>query len=180
MYFEKMASRDLRFRVFVGYEDECRINEHHFRGKGVSMAGNFSRWPSFRDFIRDQEVSGDFFAEMRDAWNMRDFSTFGVEIDLGMPIGWSETDDRKKYDALATEWFRPNKRSVGLKVRSERIDLLAPVTTVATIVCSLQRRESGPCVTIFSAYPGPDIGEVRQDVTKRERVVFFDRNHPGA
>jgi hypothetical protein len=35
-------------------------------------------------------------------------------------------------------------------------------------------------VTIFSAYPGPDIGEVRQDVTKRERVVFFDRNHPGA
>jgi len=96
-------------------------------------------------------------------------------------VGRSSTGKLADYPAEALVPYQPNKRSQALRIRPERRDILAPPTCILTIV--YQRKppddEGRQVVIVHSLYPGPDIGQLRGDITAREGVVFFYWEHPG-
>jgi hypothetical protein len=94
-------------------------------------------------------------------------------------IGWSSTDDRILHANICLEPFAINGRATGYRIRPDRKDILAPKTKIMTIIYNLAFEANQLLVHIVSMYPGPDIGELIEDVSEREGVVFFDWNHPG-
>ena len=96
-----------------------------------------------------------------------------------MSVGWESTSALSDYKEDDLERFTINRRSKGLRVKMCRTDLLAPKTCELTIVYELKIEDDKLVAIIHSIYPGQDIGELRGNVTVREKRVFFDWNHPG-
>lgn len=166
--------------IIVRRDTEIRLFEKHFRGTSRPLAGNFMRWHSADRLFGDVGVMREFLAELNDLWLREDFATHSLCINHSAQVGWSSTDELKKYSAEALEAFDLNRRSHGLRVNLDRKDLRAPRTNKLTIVFEFKREGITAVAIVHSVYPGPDVGELNGDVSQREKCVFFDWDHPGA
>lgn len=143
------------------------------------LAGNFSVWKNAAELFADKRVMGNLLADVGEAFNACRWNN-SVCIELDSAIGWAGTDKLEKYHPEDLEEFKPNMRSTALRVKLDRLHLPAPKTDLLTIIYKVQREVNGPItVTVWSIYPGVDIGELRDNITLREQCVFFDWNHPG-
>ncbi len=170
---------DEMLRIIVRGEADKRISEKHFRGTSVAKAGNFFRWPSLAKMLADSHFRRQMTEEFWESYDDGAYGTNSFEMSYGSLVGWESTDALSNYSESALEKFNPNKRSSALRVRTERVDLLAPLTDLVTVVYELRDENMGPVAVIHSLYPGNDVGPLNNDVTIREKRVFFDWDHPG-
>jgi hypothetical protein len=104
--------------------------------------------------------------------------TFSSTVAFDGPVGWASTAPLEQIDAGDLEDFDLNRGSWGKRARLGA-GLIAPKTNLVTFVYEVRREDQQVAVIIHSVYPGPDIGELKGDVSAREKVAFFDWNHPG-
>ncbi len=172
-----IQSKDLgRVTVTMREETKQRLATTCFRG-GKNLAGNFSQWENAEKLFAEEDVIQALLADANQAMQERS-STNSFSINWRTPVGWSGTDDFKKYSQKDLTNYNPNRRSSALRVRIGH-QLPAPRTDILTIVYEITQRVN-PGIIIHTIYPGRDIGELEGKITDRENVVFFDWNHPGA
>lgn len=145
----------------------------------MPRAGNFSKWATLESFFDEPLILRELEYHLNDA-RRHNIRTYSFEIVFDHPVGWSSTDDLRRYQDRDLEFFRPNRRSEGFRVKPLFSNLLAPQTNYVTIVFEFKKEHDGPTAVIHTIYPGRDIGELVGDVTEREGIVFFDWEHPGA
>ena len=167
-----------RIWIAVRPEQVKRMSNTCFRGIDHRLAGNFCRWASSEDLFAEEQMLAWFLEDIQRNLNALEM-THSMEIDTGTTVGWSSTDDQNKYLAEELEDYQPNRKSTALRVKRET-GILAPTTTLVTIVYFMKREPDGIVVNIGSIYPGKDIGRLKDDITKCKQCVFFDWNHPGA
>jgi len=107
-----------------------------------------------------------------------------IEIAFDRPIGWSSTSNVEggidPTDNLTYEPFQPNARTQAHRVRTDRVDILAPATNIITLTFSVRFSiRDGWIIVIWTVYPGPDIGRLEGDMTEKTGQAFLDWNHPG-
>lgn len=166
-------------RIIIPQKTRERLAGLCFR-PNARLAGNFSRWRDAEAIFRDSEVRALFRADLEEAIADECFGTQSVSIECHKPVGWSSTAPISGVKDDDRERFEPNKKSTGWRVRRDADHLQAPQTSELTIVYALRRDDHEFVATIYSLYPGPDVGELIDDVSEREGVVFFDFAHPGA
>jgi hypothetical protein len=149
-----------------------------FRNTSSPLAGNFLSWKSLQDLFHDHEVMRHFLAEMEEMCLLRDFTTHSFSFMHPEIVGWESTAALSSYNEDSLERFTRS-RSNWLRIKPCRTDLLAPKTHEVTIVYELKPEADQMVAVVHSIYPGQDIGELRGNVTDREKRVFFDWNHPG-
>lgn len=179
MYIRKVLKSGVRASIVVRESTEERLLGRCFRGTDLRLAGNFSVWNSVFWFWKDNLVLGQFLKEMEDLWSTKDFDTHSVNVIHKVFVGWESTSSIERYKADDLEPFKLNRRAQGLRVKTDRTDLLAPRTKEITIVFEFKSENDQPVAIIHSIYPGRDIGDLEGDVTEREGRVFFDWNHSG-
>ncbi len=159
---------------------ENRLSTTCFRGPDKKLAGNFSVFRSASEAFKTQDVDWfpGFIDDIRQMLE-RGESTASYSFDKGFNVGWSGTAKISQYQPEDMEYFEPNRRSRALRVKTDRRDLCAPLTSVITLVYEVRLEGNLVGVVIHSIYPGEDIGELKGDVSAREGIVFFDWNHPG-
>lgn len=173
---------NLDVHVLISDHVWTRLSGTCFRGKHKALSGNFCRWVNHNEmfdpndkFILDQIVEDAKVAIEKHSRN----NSFSIQFKDW--IGWSGTDDRILYANICLEPFAINRKATGYRIRTDRKDILAPKTKILTIIYEVKYDpEKGRInLIIWSMYPGPDIGELVGDVSDREKIVFFDWNHPG-
>lgn len=180
-FHRKYASRNgVPITIIVRPETEERLKTTCFRGTRLACAGNFSKWNSVYELFDHRGVLNEFIDHLAELYAKQRIGTASVQIVVPDTVGWSSTDDLEKYDDDLVEFFRPNRRSSGLRVKRKYQVILAPKTNKLTIVFELKLEDDKPVAIVHSIYPGEDIGELRGQVSFREGVVFFDFQHPGA
>lgn len=168
----------LSLLIFCNFKDEDRLNRTHFRGRGLKQAGNFKLWQSLEEMFKGT-LRNMLADDAWERWAEQDFGTSSSVFLMPVNVGWESTLDQKLCRPDELEEFAPNRRSTALRVRTDLEDRLAPLTREITVIYELSEQRGEPKVTIWSLYPGTDIGELNGDITKREGRVFFDWNHPG-
>lgn len=174
-------------RIRMSGETIGRLWRTCFRGRGVRQAGNFFRWENFDQLMAEQgELIRTLIREaiLQESARQPETPTFteSIWIDCEVLVGWTSTVARVAYGQNELEVFHPNRHSTALRVRRDS-GHYAPRTSLLTLVCGFHfdqladRREWS--VTVYSVYPGEDIGELRGDITAREGVAFFGWEHPG-
>lgn len=171
---------------------KSRLSRERFRGRDLRKAGNFCRWETVDDLFDDKEFLEKLAGECQDAIEGIDLGrrrpTRYVTVPYPDPVGWSCTDDIAKYreNRGDLEPFRINPWSVGTRVKPSCRYLPAPKTSLVTLAIEFEKARDGIRATVFTLYPGPSIGRLRPDartdepdISKRERVVFFDPSHDG-
>lgn len=185
MNFFIELSNALRARIIVRRDTEDRLLTTCFRGRHRRLAGNFRLFRNAHDVFDNVLIRRAFEKQIRDEINglhRKRGSSANVSFTVHGPpqLGWESTDRRDRYAEEALESFQPNRVSTALRVKTARTDLQVPFTDLVTFVCEVKRERHEWTVIVQSMYPGVDIGELRGDVTKREKRVFFDWDHPGA
>jgi len=180
MYIRKgLKKNGLPAAIIVRAATEERLRAKCFRGRTVCKAGNFSRWSTPVQLFSDTLILEQFLDEISVLWDKKDFGTHSVEIRCDNIVGWSSTAPTIDFAPDSLEQFNPNRKSVALRVKLFRTDLLARQTKLVTIVYEFKVEAGNPVAVVHSAYPGEDVGELEGDVTAREERIFFDWNHPG-
>lgn len=166
-------------RVIVGPETASRLTHTCFRGRWRVCAGNFFAWNTLADFLHEKSVLSSLLASAKETL-LGGGRANAVCLEFDQLVGWTSTDDVVRYRPRDLENFNPNERCVAVRVKPSLRNLLAPVTSLATITYKVA--DYGPfwMVIVYSAYPGPDIGKLRGPVSSASGRVFFDWNHPGA
>lgn len=168
---------------------ERRLRNDHFRGRDLRRAGNVCRWEHLDAAFEDAQFRVLLIEAV--ANQLRGVALTGrarelrVTVRYPRPIGWAGTAPYEKALADTYDDYRPNDRTVALRVRRGAAQR-APGTNLLTVVLGVSRRD-GIHANVLTAYPGPDIGPLRPsageadpvDITKREGIVFFDWNHEG-
>jgi len=165
--------------VIVRTPTQVRLAGTCFRGPAHKVGGNFHRWHSVEELLADRNVFTAFCEDVSERIQQDDFQTHSLCVEYRFPVGWASTAPRKNYLRRDLEKFHPNRRSSAFRVRLSRTNLLVPETMNLTLVYELKKDDRGIAAVIYSIYPGDDIGELYEDITKREKIVFFDWNHPG-
>lgn len=180
MFFKTLFRiRDVPVAVIVRPEIEERLFKHHFRGRGKRLAGNFCAFEKCFDlFRRNPPWIASFVSDARQALD-EDYEEAGYSFDWGSTVGWAGAAQIERFSNDQIERFRPNRHSYAMRVRKNRTDILAPLTSIVTIVYEIQVERHQVTLLIRSIYPGKDIGEITGNITNRERIVFFDWDHPG-
>jgi hypothetical protein len=179
MHLNKNLKSGATATLIVRRSTKDRLRTTCFRGTSLKKAGNFFRWNSVEGFFQDGLVLEKLLTEIDYLFQVSDFRTHRMHITHTQPVGWGSTGIIDNYPSDALEHFNPNRRSTGLRVKSKRIDILAPMTQELTIVFEFKSEDSCPTAIVHSIYPGTDVGELMGDVTEREQLIFFDWNHPG-
>ncbi len=189
MRFDIRLNDDHRARIIVRHTTETRLAITCFRGRTRRLAGNFKAFSRSPDVFDHQlileGVRMNTLDEIHDLLREQDrkkfVSEFSCTIDVKRPIGWESTDEIGKYPSDVLEVFHPNRKSTALRVKPSCTSILAPLTSLVTLVCELVLEEDDAwAIIVHTMYPGSDIGELKDDVTQREQRVFFDWDHPGA
>ncbi len=165
--------------IIIKAKTEARLAKTCFRATDSPLAGNFIHWRTAGEVFRNREVTDMFTEELSDVWKNKDFGLHGVTLELSQKIGWENTDKSENYSSNELEWFKPNRKSSAMRVKTSCTDILAPQTYDLTIIYQFMFFNEKPKVFIHSMYPGYDIGELSGNITKREKRIFFDWNHPG-
>jgi hypothetical protein len=173
----------------VRTETVVRLGKTAFRGKGIAKAGNFSRWSSVSELLRDlrsefesyaEEVVGAVMEHERSKGLHKCSTSDSFDLPYDHIVGWSSTDNVEKYDRWELELFHPNSASKALRVRKGS-NRFAPRTRFITFKTEIRHEISDGRwrIVIHSIYPGEDVGRLKGDVTQRLQEVFFDWEHPG-
>ncbi len=178
IYIEKNIG-DTRFKVIMRDNSFYLLRNTCFRGPSIVRAGNFSAWYGAKEFLMDERVQSAIISEMRELSKPGITETHSVEIEFDQPIGWSSTDDLSKFPLEHLVPFALNRRGCGLKVKPVHTEYLAPRTNIVTIVLEIKDEGDSYTAVVHSTYPGKDVGELSDNVSARENVVFFDWSHPG-
>lgn len=149
-----------------------------FRGSAIKRAGNFFRWTTAAQLLNDENILFNLLDEADLLWDKKDFGTHSVEITHPDIVGWESTTDQE-LAADAIEEVRLGRNGSGMRLKPNRIDVLAPLTQKLTIIFEFKPVGNSASMTVHSVYPGCDVGELMGDVTAREKRIFFDWNHPG-
>ncbi|MFH1077741.1 MAG: hypothetical protein V1745_00450 [Patescibacteria group bacterium] len=172
--------------IIVRYRTTERLAKTCFRGTDRTRAGNFFRFTRVDDIFKEGEVLAalrkhvlECIDELIETPGAPD-ATYSSTVDVGHTVGWESTSDLASFSEESLERFNPNRRSHALRVKPTRTDVRAPRTSLITFVYQLKREGDGWAVIIHSLYPGRDIGELKGNITQRERRVFFTWEHPGA
>ena len=185
-------------RFFIFYEDSVcfRLRTTCFRGTRKKLAGNFSRWNSFSDFVYDRDFGiikelsksaertyEECLREGRDSW------IDVVTLDLQEEIGWESTNERCKFHSDNLEEFKLNGRCVALRVKTRLTYIKAPKTSLVTIGYGILIKNDDIIASIQTIYPGEYVGPLYNteegkenqvvNITERQGRVFYDWNHPG-
>lgn len=193
MYIETKLPDGSPALILMRQTTEERLSRTCFRGREVARAGNFSAWDGANHLFGTAHVRKTLLESVQRAVNKDDFAdgTFSIEVSFAAPIGWASTTNcvrtafgswspGEAADPRLVETFAPNRRSQALRIKLERTDVKAPLTSIATLVCQLKfELDRGWVIIVHSCYPGRDVGKLDGDITERERVVFFDWSHPG-
>lgn len=183
-----------RYRVTVTAKAVERLSTKCFRGRDARRAGNFFRWEHAAAFLEDAEVQERLTAEFEhETASAAAADRAYVEFDYGAPVGWSCTDDIRRYPRTALERHAPNLRSTVWRVRADCTHLLAPATSRVTLRCEFRVQRDGTIqptvhVIVHTVYAGSCVGPMGHDgtdrasavtdVSAREGMAFFDWNHP--
>jgi hypothetical protein len=186
MYLSTTLSDGTSAKIIVRHGTVERLATTCFRGTDRARAGNFSRFARVQDVFRDKKVLdglrkyvSESVHELLDSPDFLD-ATFSCTVDAGHPVGWESTDRMDRYSAELLEPFNPNRRSRALRIKPDRTDIRAPVTSLVTLVFQLRYEVDAWAIVIHSMYPGKDIGDLVGDITRREQRVFFVWEHHGA
>lgn len=179
MQIVKNLRSGVEILIVVRSFTEQRLSTKCFRGKNLARSGNFCLWSSVYELFRDETVMEQFLEELHELWANRELGTHSQSITHNLVVGWDSTDPVVNYVRHDLEYFNPNRRSVGMRVKLDRTDLFAPQTRELTLVYELRSEDGNPVVVVHSIYPGIDVGELIGDITKREKRVFFDWSHQG-
>ena len=159
---------------------EKRLANTCFRPGTKPRAGNFASWKEARELFRNATVRRDLLATVQSRAPACTSVECRTMIALDDAIGWESTTPIEGIAPEALEVFQPNRKSTGLRVRADCHDILAPTTTLVTVIFSIRPHpREGLEVIVHSLYPGMDIGELDGDLTVRTGRVFFDWRHPG-
>lgn len=185
-------------RFFILYEDKVcfRLRTTCFRGTYNKLAGNFSRWNSFHDLIYDTNF--DFVKSLSESVERtymeclekrKGFGNDVITLDFEEEIGWESTNERYKYHSDKLEEFKPNNRSIALRVKVGLKHIKAPKTSLVTIVYNIAIVNNDIVASIRTIYPGVYVGPLHNtekgkenevvNITERQGRVFFDWYHPG-
>lgn len=164
---------------------ETRLNGTCFRGRSVAKAGNFFRYGDYTDFIGDMEITIRLIKFCREAVLFNgDKPKFHLRASFTLKdyVGWNSTTDAGMFRADELETFPLNKRVTAKRVIDRSIE--APLTKTITLAMTFKRVPLAWLVMPMTIYPGEDVGELhpsggQEDITERERRVFFDWNQPG-
>jgi hypothetical protein len=186
---ERVLVADRPIRLICRDETRERLAATAFRGKDRPLAGNFSRWASIDEMLDDREVRADCAENFIEALDelYADYRKLGLKWDrfwheneCMRTIGWSSTIP---FDQLAEDVpldeFRLSANAHGLRVRRTSGRILAPLTEAYTLRYDVRFESDAWAVVITNAYPGLCIDLVDGDVSRREGIAFFDRQHPG-
>lgn len=164
--------------IIVRDQTQERLAGTCFRGDPLNRAGIFSLWNDSWETLNDGLLTQYLVADARAALEKKS-RTNSLCVKYFKTVGWSGTDDLEKYKPEDLETFNPNRHSCALRVKIGRKDLLAPVTNFVTLVYEIRQERNQIAIIVHSMYPGKDIGELHGNITEREKVVFFDWDHPG-
>lgn len=177
--------------LFVPFETLQRLSTTCFRGADARLAGNFFAWKDFAELFRDcrkdflcfaQDVLKEVSPRLKEGTQRS--VTESYEFPAARPVGWTSTDRIEKYREEELEPFNPNRHSIALRVKKEFASVRpAPMTRHVTVVAQFRRdrfHADAWCMFIRSIYPGHDVGELERNVSRREKLIFFDFQHPGA
>ncbi len=175
-----MQIEDLNAVIVIRNFAWRRLASTCFRGIKKKRAGNFCLWYNPHKMFSDcPYLASEIVDDAREAWS-KESKTSSMPVECREIIGWSSTDNLSKYQQNGClESFSLGNNARGLRIKKNRRDILAPKTSVITLIYELKREQNQFVIVIHSMYPGPDIGELVGDVSEREKVVFFDWNHPG-
>ncbi|MCC7522273.1 hypothetical protein IT407_00505 [Candidatus Uhrbacteria bacterium] len=175
-------------RVVIPNHCSRTMMERHFRGRGTRLAGNFSRWESPNQVLRDRSFSEIFHAVCYDILTElernppRYSSDYDQRFNIPFPgiVGWSGTAPRGYVNGAELELFDLNKHARGFKVMDS--EPLAPVTRLVSCSTRFRFHEADPhnrVLMLYNLAPGPSVGELHGNVSLREDIVFFDFLHRG-
>lgn len=174
----EMLANDERVKVIVRRKTTIRLMERCFRPRKFRCAGNFIVWESPRQLFDDALVHHEVEEQIAKLLS-EDNGTHRFTIDYGSAVGWESTDHLDKYADADLEEFDINDDCWAWRVKRNRTDLKAPLTSLITFVVELRTEDNEQVVIVHSIYPGVDIGDLDGDITDREQRVFFDWKHPG-
>jgi hypothetical protein len=166
-------------RMIITRDTEEIMSERHTRGRSLRVAGNFDRWSNIAEILDDTTVWNSFAKHVGDIVREKDSGIQSITINYGAPVGWANVAPTSLYSTRNIEEFQPNKRAYGLRVKLDRVNLPAPRTSDLVIVTHFRRDGKNFNAVVYAIFPGKDIGIIKGHVSKREKVVFFDWNHPG-
>lgn len=150
-----------------------------FRGYNVQKAGNFSRWESLKEFLRDPSVLPGFtriIAEMIEQETIRNVIRFTMQFPH--IVGWSPTVPVSVVQETHGELRKINNKAVAYFITDQAIK--APATHSVNVVCRVTQDKPGHWVIIVCHIsPGPSPGELRGNITANTQLCFFDPEHPG-
>ncbi|MBP9757169.1 MAG: hypothetical protein KBD06_01055 [Candidatus Pacebacteria bacterium] len=157
-----------------------RMKNTCFRGQQLRLASNLHRWNSPREIFQDKLII-EYFKKWVETVSPEEFG--GVNsgtVAYDASIGWSGTAPIEEFDPSELEVFHPNRNSSALRVRTDMLHITAPKTNLLTFIFRARISDDfGQVVDMQSMYPGPDIGKLKGNISEREKVAFFDFNHPG-
>ncbi len=175
-------------RVVIPRQCYKTMVKRHFRGHSLRNAANFSRWETpyaalgdyrFREIFH--QICAEIAADLeRDP--PKNNSGYDQRFIVPFPgiVGWSGTVPRDYVNGAELEEFKINKHATGLMVMDS--EPLAPITSLVSCSTRFRLHEADPAnrvIMLYSLAPGPSIGELDGNVSKREDVVFFDFGHRG-
>lgn len=175
-------------RVVIPNHCNQTMLERHFRGRSSRRAGNFSRWESPNEVLRDRRFSEIFHAVCFDILTELErhppkySSDYDQRFSIPFPgiVGWSGTVPRSYVNGVELESFDINKNARGFKVMDSMP--LAPVTRLVSCSTRFRFHEADPhnhVLMLYNLAPGPSVGELQGNVSLREDIVFFDFLHRG-
>lgn len=163
--------------LIVRTATEERLSTTHFRPADRPLAGNFALLRNARQLL----LAGASESLVEHAHSSLTAGLHRNRVTIKAPelIGWSGTDCWNGYNVGAVEYFEPSPRSVGLRVKRHRYDIEAPATNLITMAYEVKNERGTVVIVIHTIYPGPDVGQLRGDVSAKNNCVFFDWDHPG-
>lgn len=166
-------------RFWMKRDTARRIHDRHFNGSSLQLACKFFLYHDVYELFDYVHHNDDLTRRIINWLKIDGEGTYSFEIPHNDHIGWAGTEDRNKFSDEDLEMFQINVRATALRVKLDRKRLRAPLTKILTVICEVTRNEDEVSVEIKSAYPGPDVGALKGNITKKCGVVFFDFSHPG-
>lgn len=152
-----------------------RLQGTCLRGKGRPLAGNCSLWDRPYELLR--ALGPHLVAHVDEEWESTRGGTHRHTITFPHAVGWSSTEDLDRFDADDLVPFKLSEHARGLRL-PDHAAVQAPLTSELTVVYKLKKKRL-PQVVIHTVYPGPDVGPLQGDVSRRMLVAFFDWDHTG-
>lgn len=190
MYRFMRLSDGAPVHLTFGERTLARLARTCFRGRECTLAGNFSRWETAEQFLRDEDAMTLFLGHVLAATDKlsvhEEVRKFNATFEMSQPVGWESTARRVDFRPHQLEEFTPPPTEFalqpswkGLRVKLSS-GILAPPTRTVTVIYRLAFEPHGWGVEVMSTYPGQHLGRLLGNVTERTGRVFFPFDHPGA